>query len=191
MHYGAYQILADVGDAARAMAAAAQRMLAPWSDFPYAAPLQRVGCIQRGDRARRLHPQASGLRHRRSRDPRRKARGERTGRPPHALLRPVALHQGRRGGRSKSAARRADVRPFRDVAARHVAHASARPSGLHHRLAQSPRHRRRAWTVRPRGIHSAYHRFHQPHRRRVPRRRGLPAVRLRARRDRDHGGASP
>ncbi len=45
MHYGAYQILADVGDAARAMAAAAQRMLAPWSDFPYAAPLQRVAAL--------------------------------------------------------------------------------------------------------------------------------------------------
>ena len=104
-----------------------------------------------------------------------------------AVLPVAALSPRGRRGRSEDPSGRADVRPFRDAAARHDPHAAARPSGLHHRLDQPAQRQARARQLRARRLHPAPDRFRRLHRRRLPCRGGLPADGLGARRDRGAG----
>ena len=102
------------------------------------------------------------------------------------------VQQGRRAGAAAGAGRRADVGPLRDAAARHRAHAAARPRRLRHRLAQRPRRAALGRPLRPRRVHRSHDRLHGGARPGRERRRDLPALRRRARRGRDHGrGRSP
>ena len=92
-----------------------------------------------------------------------------------AVLPPAALqalqrrrrHRRAAEGRSAGAGGRAAVRPPRHAAARHRAHAAARPQGLHHRLdrrAHGAARRRRVHARRLRRLHRG---VHPPHRRRA------------------------
>ena len=66
----------------------------------------------------------------------------------------------------------------------------ARPSGVPHRLDQPAQHKTRTRQFHARGLHPAPDRFRRLHRRGLPRRRGLPADGLGARRLR-RAGAGP
>src|SRR5882757_6726483 len=94
----------------------------------------------RADLALLAHLRASGLRHR-QRDGRQQGiAGYRRGHLLDAVRLAAALQKRRLAGTTAAVAGGADVRPFRDPAARHGEDAAAGPRRLHHRLAQSARH---------------------------------------------------
>ena len=157
---------------------------------PVRPALAAHGGLLRARRARGLHPCAARLRHRQRRDARRSRSGRGEGRPVDAVLPASALPPRGRRGRSENPARRADVRPFRDPAARHDPHPAARPSGVRHRLDQPAQRKARTRQFHARGLYPAPDRLHRLHRRGLPCRGGLPADGLGARRLR-RAGAGP
>ena len=142
--------------------------------------------------ARRDHPRPARLGHQERRRRRRRASGGRGSDRADAVRDAAQVQEGRRPRAAARAARRADVGPLRDAAARHRADAAARPRRLRHRLAQRARRAALGGPLRPRRVHRAPDRVHGRPRPGRQRRRDLPALRRRARRGRDHGrGRSP
>ena len=188
MMYDAYQGMADAGDRVRLLAANAEAIL---KRLVVATRTRRPGGGWRPITSWSRSPASP------TRGPIRASTASRsTGRrfpveeravmwTPFCQLLPFP--QGGRRGRSQGSAGRADVGPFRHAAARHDPHASARPSGLRHRLDQPAQRQARGGRIRARGLHQPPDRFRALHRRGLPRRRRLPADGFGARGDRGHG----
>ena len=100
----------------------------------------------------------------------------------------AAFQEGTFAGAAAAAAGGADVRPFRDAAARHREDAAAGPRRLHHRLAQPARHSARSRQLRPRRIHRTPDHLSRPDGSALAHGGDLPAVGVRARCRRDHVG---
>ncbi len=190
MMYDAYQAMADVGDRVRSFGARARsRSSASWRDRPYASPLARMAAYYEV-------VALAGFTHERPdygiesiEVSGRAAHGE-PARLDLARRSAICCISRRRAAPTirKRAACRADVRPFRDAAARHGAHAAARPSGLHHRLGQPAQRQAGGRAFRPGGLHAAPDRFRRAtSATSATSSRSVSRLRFRARRDRRHG----
>ena len=135
---------------------------------------------------------APGLRHRQGAGRQPRTGGHRGSRLRDAVRLAAAFQEGKCAGAAAHAAGGADVRPFRDAAARHREDAAAGSRRLHHRLAQSARHSARPGQVRPRRIHRAPDHLSRSIGPARAHGGDLPAVGVGARGRRDHvGGQSP
>ena len=126
MMYDSYQAMADVGDAARLLAVNAERILNIWATGPFASPMRRMAAYYEA-------VALAGFTHERpSFDlPFVDVRGQSVAVEDEVVcldrfLRLAALPQGFERRRTESPARRADVGPFRDAAARHAEDDAAR-----------------------------------------------------------------
>ena len=186
MLYQAYQNHMDLTEPWRTGAASALRYLnlAPQGVSDKAVrPARRCA---RTDLALIADLYAPAIRHRQRDGGQPRARGEGGGRLRDAVRLAAALQEGGRARAAEAAAGGADVRAFRDAAARHREDAAAGSRRLHHRLAQSARHPARRRPLRARRLHRAPHQLPRPARPAPAYGRDLPAVGVGARGRRDH-----
>ena len=153
MMYQAYQNHMDLTSPWRTGAAAALKYLnlvpQGMSDKLFGRLAASLELISRST----LTYHAAGLRHRQGAGRQSGAGGDRGSHLRHPVRLAAAFQEGELAGAAAAAAGGADVRPFRDAAARHREDAAAGPRRLHHRLAQSARHSARPRPLRPRGLH--------------------------------------
>ena len=115
--------------------------------------VRAAGRLARTDLALHADLSPAGLRHRQGAGRQSGAGGNRGSHLRHPVRLAAALQEGEFAGAAAHAAGGADVRPFRDAAARHRQDAAAGPRRLHHRLAQPARHSASSRPLRPRGLY--------------------------------------